>query len=137
MSGEILEDFYNEGSPEPSVQVTTQDTTNPFTLSFVFDLYSDNLTSSHPSAKQIYKLWEVFLNNVNPLVKVIHVPTVQRQLLEASVDLENVPRPFEALIFAIYTGTIISMKNEECLEITGFSKLPLQKQYYKVSQLTF
>jgi hypothetical protein len=135
LSGEILEDFYDQGSPEASTQDTPQETGNAFTISFAFDSSLDPLADSHPSTKLIYKLWEIFLNNVNPLVKIIHVPTVQRQLLEASVDLENVSRPFEALMFAIYASAITSLKNEQCIELTGFSKLQLQKQYYKIGQL--
>lgn len=135
MSGEILEDFYEEGPPENLNQDTPQETGSPFTISSAFDLGIDDLTNSHPSTKLIYKLWEIFLNNVNPLVKIIHVPTVQRQLLEASVDLESVSRPFEALMFAIYASAITSLRNEECLELTGFTKLQLQKQYYRVGQL--
>ncbi|PMD40982.1 hypothetical protein L207DRAFT_529269 [Hyaloscypha variabilis F] len=135
LSGEILEDFYDQGSPEASTQDSPQETGNAFTISFAFDSSLHPLTDSHPSTKLIYKLWEIFLNNVNPLVKIIHVPTVQRQLLEASVDLENVSRPFEALMFAIYASAITSLKNEQCIELTGFSKLQLQKQYYKIGQL--
>jgi hypothetical protein len=71
---------------------------------------------------------------VNPLVKVIHVPTVQRQLLEASVDLENVSKPFEALMFAIYASAITSLNNEECLQLTDLSRSQLQRQYYKLAQ---
>ena len=135
MSGEILEDFYEEGPPKNLTQDTPQETGSPFTISSAFDLGFDDLTDAHPSTKLIYKLWEIFLNNFNPLVKIIHVPTVQRQLLEASVDLEKVPRPFEALMFAIYTSAITSLKNEECLELMGFTKSQLQKQYYRVGQL--
>jgi hypothetical protein len=102
-------------------------------MSFSSELNFENLTSFHPSTKEIYKLWEKFLNNVNPLVKVIHVPTVQRQLLEASVDLENMSRPFEALMFAIYACAIYSMSNEECLELTGYPKLHLQQRYCKIA----
>ncbi|KAE9368057.1 hypothetical protein N431DRAFT_471427 [Stipitochalara longipes BDJ] len=135
LSGEILEDFYDQGSPDTSIQNTPQETGSPFTISSAFDSSFGKLTDSHPSTKLIYKLWEIFLNNVNPLVKIIHAPTVQRQLLEASVDLENVSRPFEALMFAIYASAITSLKNEECIELTGLPKLQLQKQYYKIGQL--
>ncbi len=103
-------------------------------MSFLSDPNPESMTSFHPSTKEIYKLWEKFLENVNPLIKVIHVPTVQRQLLEASVDLDNVSKPFDALMFAIYASAIYTLGNEECLELTNFPRSQLQKRYYKLAQ---
>ena len=55
------------------------------------------LTHLHPPTGLIFTLWQKFLDNVNPLIKVIHVPTVQQQILQASLSLDQVSRPMEAL----------------------------------------
>jgi hypothetical protein len=134
LSGEILEDFFDRDSPSASPLDTPWEDSGHLTLAASFDSSPESLTSFHPSTKLIFKLWEKFLDNVNPLVKIIHVPTVQRQLLEASVDLSNVSRPFEALLFAIYASAITSLSNEECIELTDVPKLQLQNRYYKIAQ---
>jgi hypothetical protein len=33
-----------------------------------------------PSQPRIFILWQLFLDNVDPLLKIIHVPTMQRQI---------------------------------------------------------
>jgi hypothetical protein len=53
---------------------------------------SHNLRHLHPDPIQIFKLWEAYLTNINPLVKVFHAPTVQRLVLDASGDLNDIPR---------------------------------------------
>ncbi len=88
-----------------------------------------SLSAFHPNPGQIFRLWQTFLDNVNPLIKVIHVPTVQQQLLEASENLEDVSKSMEALMFAIYSLAAISMSNIECESIFGETKNALITRY--------
>lgn len=134
LSGDILEDLFDRDSPSTSALETPNESWDPLTLRFTFDSVPESLSHFHPSSIQIFRLWEKFLDNVNPLVKIIHVPTVQRQLLEASVDLENVSRSFEALMFAIYASAITSLSNEECMELMNVPRQQLLKLYYKIAQ---
>ena len=81
-----------------------------------------DLRSQHPEPYQAFRLWQVFLNNVNPLTKVLHAPTMQQALLEATGKLDDVPRAMESLMFAIYSCAIHSISNAECENITGDTK---------------
>jgi hypothetical protein len=81
-----------------------------------------NLLPLHPNPVQIFKLWQAYLENVNPLVKVFHTPTVQQLISNASGDLSDVPRDLEALLFAIYCITAESMSDGECIAMLGESK---------------
>lgn len=92
------------------------------------------ITHLHPSAIQIFQLWQVYLNNVNPLLKISHVPTLQNQIVEASADLSNVAEPLEALMFAIYLISVTSMPNEEVEAAFGDSKNALLARYHAASQ---
>jgi len=76
-----------------------------------------NLNSLHPSPVHIFRLWQTYLDNVDPLTKVFHAPTVQQRLLDATADLENIPKAMEALMFSIYAMSIISLNNEECQRV--------------------
>ena len=80
--------------------------------------FSD-LRSQHPEPYQAFRLWQVFLNNVNPLTKVLHAPTMQQAFLEATGKLDDVPRAMESLMFAIYSCAVYSISNAECESITG------------------
>lgn len=125
LNDEILESFFDGDFPCAS---------DIKTLPFVFDSGSDKLADFHPSTVQIFRLWQTFVENVNPVAKIIHVPTVQRELLEASVNLQEVAKPFEALMFAIYASAITSLSNEECEKLTNISRQQLRKRYHIVAQ---
>ncbi|KAG9235107.1 fungal-specific transcription factor domain-containing protein [Amylocarpus encephaloides] len=80
---------------------------------------SAQVTYLHPPPVQIFRLWQTFMDNVNPLSKIIHTSTLQPQVLMASNNIENISKPLEALLFAIYTCAVVSMTEEDCLGIIG------------------
>lgn len=64
----------------------------------------------HPSEAKVFNLWQIYLENVDPLLKLLHVPTTQRQLLRATGHLDAIPPPMEALMFAIYYAAVTSLQ---------------------------
>ncbi|KAA8645821.1 hypothetical protein EYZ11_013072 [Aspergillus tanneri] len=93
-----------------------------------------NLSGEHPNPVHIFKLWQVFLENVNPLTKLIHIPTLQQRILNAIGDLNSVPSELEALIFAIYCAALRSLSDEEVLQGFGKSRAILLAQYQQAAQ---
>ncbi|KAK9366916.1 hypothetical protein V1509DRAFT_628349 [Lipomyces kononenkoae] len=89
----------------------------------------DALTSSHPQQIQIFRLWQAFVDCVNPLVKILHAPTVQQLIVEASGSLAEISASMEALMFAIYLSSMVSLPNEECESIMGESRATLLARY--------
>lgn len=83
---------------------------------------SPELRSQHPEPIQGFRLWQAYLDNFNPLTKVLHAPTVQQALLEATGNLDDVSKAMEALMFAIYSCAVYSMSNSECENVTGGTK---------------
>ena len=88
------------------------------------------LKAMHPKPLIIFRLWQIFLDNINPLTKLIHAPTTQQRLLDASANLEKISKEFEALMFAIYFSAIQSMSAGECQSKLGESKDILIKRYH-------
>jgi hypothetical protein len=83
----------------------------------------------HPPPVHIFRLWQTFLVNCNPLIKVFHAPTTQQTILDASGDLEKVSRPTEALMFAIYFLAVVSLNNADCQSMFGESRQTLVAKY--------
>lgn len=81
-----------------------------------------DLRSVHPPPIQGFRLWQKFLDNVHPMTHILHAPTVQQDLLEATGDLENISMAMESLVFSIYSSAVYSMSSTECENITGESK---------------
>lgn len=90
---------------------------------------SSSITHLHPTREHIYKLWGVFLDNINPMTKIIHRPSLEKQIIQASQDLENIPRGLECLMFAIYTCAIGSMEEEDCENMFGEARKALFARY--------
>lgn len=93
-----------------------------------------DLLPYHPSVAHIFRLWQIFLDNVNPLVKIFHAPTVQEMITKSSSDLENISKPNEALLFAIYFLATLSMEPKECQEIFGETQQKLIARYCRSVQ---
>ncbi|EFE34937.1 C6 transcription factor, putative [Trichophyton benhamiae CBS 112371] len=81
-----------------------------------------DLSPSHPSQMQIFKLWQVYLDNVNPLLKVTHTPTLQARIIDAASDLTNIKPTLEALMFSIYSISIHSLTEDQCSGFFGSPK---------------
>ena len=122
--------------PKEALQTSSDDETNetnlyPDAAAFFVshNTASKDLSSLHPPPVQIFRLWQTFLVNVNPLVKLFHAPTVQQVILDASGDLANVPRATEALMFSIYLIAVTSLKTEECEAMFGEPRSALLSKY--------
>lgn len=88
----------------------------PFASLGAFSRSTDDLSRFHPRPDRVFPLWQVYLEAVDPLLKIIHVPTTQRQLLQASQDLDSIPPSFEALMFAVFYAAVTSMQTSVTLD---------------------
>jgi hypothetical protein len=78
-----------------------------------------DLATLHPSQAQIFKLWQIYLENVDPLLKVTHTPTLQPRIIDAASDLTSINPTLEALMFSIYCMAIFSLNQEDCRAMFG------------------
>ena len=88
-----------------------------------------DLSKMQPGPVHMFKLWQTFLDNVNPLLKVVHTPTMQACIVEAIGDLSSVHPAQVALIFSIYCMAIHSLSEEESLAKLGQQKDVLSATY--------
>ena len=77
-----------------------------------------------PTRSQIQPLYEAFLTNVDPAVKILHGPSLRRYFVEQTGELECSPGPkgWDALKFAIYYASTTSLTPDECLQRLGEEK---------------
>jgi len=95
---------------------------------------AESLKDTHPSPVHIFRLWQTYLDNVDPLVKLFHAPTVQHRILEASSDLANISKGIEALMFGIYALAVTSLADEDCKTMFGEEKSILLSRYRSSAQ---
>lgn len=82
-----------------------------------------------PEAAQIIRLWQIYLDRVNPLTKIIHVPSLQPYVAEAASDSQNVPKNIEALLFSIFVMATVSLTPDECRGLLGCSREEALEMY--------
>lgn len=103
-------------------------------LPFLIGYQSENLSKAHPSTIHIFQLWQIYIDNINPLLKITHIPTIQPKVIEASSNLENAPKNIEALMFAIYVMAITSLDDQEVEMRFNAPKKELLGRYFAALQ---
>ncbi|KAI8958637.1 putative C6 transcription factor [Daldinia sp. FL1419] len=89
----------------------------------------DNVASLHPSPPILAKMKEVFLDRVDPLTKILHVPTFWTALTDALQNPHNRFRSLEALMFSFYFVVVTSLSDDECRNLFGIEKSVLHSRY--------
>ncbi len=101
---------------------------------FVIGGSASKVTELHPPGIQIFQLWQIYLTNVNPLLKVTHTQTLQAQVIEAGTNPSKISRPLEALMFSIYFIAITSMSEDDVQSTFGDEKSRLLSKYHRGAQ---
>ncbi|KAJ5613615.1 hypothetical protein N7528_007269 [Penicillium herquei] len=96
-----------------------------------------SITDLHPNPVHIFKLWQKFLENINPLIKILHTPTLQPQILEAAGEISSIGKELEALMFAVYCIALASLPTVEVEKSFGESKKKLLARCRRGAQLAF
>ena len=87
------------------------------------------LSTLHPEPAQIFKLWQIYLENVNPLLKVTHTPSLQGRIVDAISNVANINPILEALMFSIYCTAILSLAADDVQAMLGSPKEDLLTRY--------
>ncbi|KAL2035388.1 hypothetical protein VTO58DRAFT_101305 [Aureobasidium pullulans] len=114
----------NQEDSETDLAPTPSTSSNPFVAeSLILGGSPVNLAGKHPNSACLMWLWQTFLENVNPPVKILHIPTVQKIILGVASGLsKTMPANKEALCFCIYLIAICSVphcNHDECERVMG------------------
>lgn len=81
----------------------------------------DGLHVILPPRWQASKLWGIYLQNVDCLIKVVHAPSMEKQLYAAVSLTQDVAPTFLALIFSVFLAATISV-SDATLSAIGLEK---------------
>ena len=134
---EDLKGILNQSSDEeeletsPGANSATNGINHGSHQGYVFGFSSQNvdMLSLHPLPGQIRTYWETYKDRVDPLAKVLHIPTIEPTVLRAASHLSNLSKGFEALLFAIYYGAVTSSNASDCTVKFGEEKNVLLARY--------
>ncbi|KAK2789420.1 hypothetical protein FQN51_002702 [Onygenales sp. PD_10] len=115
---------------EPSYGTYHTLNTFPFSReSSPFNSLSLDTSFLHLSPAQIDFCWQKFLENADQIVKVLHTPTAERILRKAKNPVAALNSGQEALVFAIYFSSILSMEPRNVESCFGTTKNTLLMAY--------
>jgi len=98
-------------------------------LLFGWHAVAVDVSTVHPEQIQIFRLWQIYLDNVNPLLKVTHTPTLQARIIDAASNITSIKPALAALMFGIYCVSILSLGEDECRTMFGWPKERLLARY--------
>lgn len=69
------------------------------------------------------KLWQIFEQNIDPFVKVVHVPTAEVQVFTAIHRPESASKDKMALLYAVYFAAVTSMDADDVVKMLGIDQV--------------
>lgn len=90
----------------------------------------------HPAPEKMRRLCETYFRNVDPLIKILHRPTVEEMFNGfTSSPVDNpLSRTAEALFFAMYFAAVTSLQPERCKELLGEDRGQLAVRYRQAAE---
>ncbi|KAI0202126.1 fungal-specific transcription factor domain-containing protein [Astrocystis sublimbata] len=94
-----------------------------------------DLQELQPDLVNVFGLWQLFLDRVNPLTKTIHAPSLQPYVMDAAADINKVPLPYQALLFSMYSMAVISLTPQETYQLLGITRDEALSRYNRGTKL--
>ncbi|PNP56930.1 hypothetical protein THARTR1_03077 [Trichoderma harzianum] len=90
-----------------------------------------DLLDVYPDATLALRLWNVYVRSVDPVLKILHIPTIQSAVVATILDTRSAQPSMVALTFAIYYAAVTALCHHDCDEPVDLSweKPVLLKRY--------
>ncbi|KAJ5769084.1 hypothetical protein N7520_003643 [Penicillium odoratum] len=82
-------------------------------------------------------LWEIYKENVAAVLPILHKPTIQALIMQASTDPESVDQSSRTLLLVVYLSAVISLTDEQCVQELGDERTQLIIRYKQATQRAF
>ena len=89
-----------------------------------------NLLQYHPIHAEAIVLWKTHIENVEPICKVLHIPSTSKMVEMVSQQPAMASKADECLLFAIYHFAVFSMTEEECTKEFRELRTTLMRRYH-------
>ncbi len=126
---DILDDPTEDEDEYPSPGSGSSTSANHQGFLFSFSSTILDLRVFHPPTEQIPAYWNIFITNVDPVIKLLHTPHYEKIVCEASNDLDHVSKPTEVFMFTIYYAAVITLSPDDCFVYLGLEKQAALKKY--------
>ncbi|KAI1084599.1 hypothetical protein F5B20DRAFT_522290 [Whalleya microplaca] len=89
-----------------------------------------DLKEFHPtSVDKRWQMWALYRDNVQPMLGVFHLMTLEHFFQKADGALQNTPKSIELSMFCIYYGAVTSIDQDDCQTYFGRERNVLLARY--------
>lgn len=96
---------------------------------FGYRAIAHSLLPYHPPLQQAVHLFAAFSENVIPILRIFHFPSLSTMYWEAVASPASLDKNIEALIFAIYYSATVSLPPDQCLSLMGLPREAAIERY--------
>ena len=131
MKLQAMREIVDTDDPEEASVMGSEDLSPDYNIDLLIpsDASNRSIEDHQPDPVHIFRLWQLFVDRVNPLTKIIHVPSVQPFALEMATDVNRIPLNYQALMFSIFTMATVSLSETECLQMLGTTRDEALRRY--------
>ena len=131
MKLQAMREIVDTDDPEEASVMGSEDLSPDYNIDLLIpsDASNRSIEDHQPDPVHIFRLWQLFVDRVNPLTKIIHVPSVQPFALEMATDVNKIPLNYQALMFSIFTMATVSLSETECLQMLGTTRDEALRRY--------
>nr|XP_001398851.2 Zn(II)2Cys6 transcription factor [Aspergillus niger CBS 513.88] len=126
---DILDPSSSDEEDYSSPETSSSQSANHDGFLFGFYSVSHSLHDFLPPRPQIPLLWNTWLENVAPLIPIVHKASARQLFTTAAQDPNCLDKNFEALFLAMCMVAIISMSPSQCSSHLGEERDVLVKRY--------
>lgn len=131
MQIEELQDILDHSSSEEEDTPSPEPAHSSSHDGFLFGFYSlsQSLREFHPPVPKVSLLWELYKENVAPLITIVHRPTARNLFVKSAQNPDALDKNQEALVFSMYLSAIVSMSPDQCVAQFGLDRTLAVKRY--------
>ena len=110
------------GTPKGTMQ---EDNTTLLDIGSPFSDFRKGETAdriNQPSRSHSISLWRVYLHNVDPLARFLHIPTTEAALYKAINNPSGIEHDLSALLFSIYLAALTSIPSTDAAQLLNLPK---------------
>ncbi|KAI7977539.1 hypothetical protein EIK77_000489 [Talaromyces pinophilus] len=86
----------------------------------------------YPDTQLALRLWNVYVKSVDPVLKILHIPTVQSTVVETILDPKSAQSSVVALTYTIYFAAVTALCHDDDDEPTVLPcEKPVLLEHYK------
>jgi hypothetical protein len=93
--------------------------------------YHESHQPSHPPTDMVLRLWATYVRNVDPLIKILHRPSLERdiQIFVRSGKEYQIPASQNALLFSIYLAAVTTLSEDDAQQQLGEGRAALTNRF--------